>query len=72
MTIELSSQAVKAVEFGKEIGLFRSILDERKTFWDRLSKKQKQTWIKDQKDPVLVLAHRAYLCLDTYFGGNDG
>ncbi|MCG8638487.1 MAG: hypothetical protein MI862_02065 [Desulfobacterales bacterium] len=72
MTIELSNLAAKALEFEAEIDLFRSILDERKTVWDRLSKKQKQTWIKDQKDPVMVLAHRIRLYLDNYFGGFDG
>ncbi|MCG8640540.1 MAG: hypothetical protein MI862_12445 [Desulfobacterales bacterium] len=72
MVTELSNQTGKIIEFEAQIGLFRSILDEQKTVWDRLSKKQKQTWIKDQKDPVMVLAHRVHVYLDDYFGGFDG
>ena len=66
-TLNLTDQVTNASQIQTEINFLKTLLNQRKPFWDRMSIEKKRIWIKSNKDPVMTLAWEVFKYLKNNF-----
>lgn len=68
-TLNLTGQSVSASQIQTRINTLKTLMDERKVVWVKLSVEKKKRWITSGKDPIMTLAWQIYRYLrDNFFG----
>jgi len=69
LELNLTGQEVYAQDIQPKVNQLKTLMNERKVLWDRLSNEKKKVWITSGKDPIMTLAWNAYSWLrDNFFG----
>lgn len=65
--LNLTNQIIGHDEIVSKLSQLESLMDERKVMWEKLSIKQKKSWLLSQKDPIMSIAWDNYKYLDGFF-----
>lgn len=70
--LNLTGQAVAGTAIQTRLVQMKTLLDQRKIYWDKMSDEKKSAWVSSDKDPVMSLAWDIYKYLDkNFFRGED-
>ena len=70
--LDLTGQTTSAGQIQTRINALKTLLDQRKPFWDRMPIEKKRAWIASNKDPVMTLAWDVFKYLNNnFFSGED-
>lgn len=67
MELNLTGQEAYAQNIQPEILTLKSLMNDRKVVWDKISNAKKKAWITSDKDPIMSLAWSIYSWLDNNF-----
>jgi len=65
--LNLTGQTTAGTAIQTRIVQLKTLLDQRKPFWDRMPIEKKRMWIKSGKDPVMNLAWDVFKYLNNNF-----
>lgn len=65
--LNLIGQTTAGTAIQTRIVQLKSLLDQRKPFWDRMPIEKKRAWIASNKDPVMNLAWDVFKYLNNNF-----
>ncbi|MBE3145296.1 MAG: hypothetical protein IMZ61_15465 [Planctomycetes bacterium] len=66
-TLTLTEQMTSSSQIQTRILTLKSLLDQRKPFWDRMPIEKKRQWVVSNKDPIMSLAWDVYKYLNNNF-----
>lgn len=70
--LNLSGQTDLKNQINPKLVMLKSILEQRKPIWDKVSVEKKKKWIQSGKDPIMTIAWQIYRYLrDNFFGEVD-
>jgi hypothetical protein len=69
--LNLIEQSVVASQIQTRIVTLKSLMDQRKPFWDRMPIEKKRQWVKSGKDPIMTLALEVFKYLNNNFFRNE-
>lgn len=70
--LNLTNQSTQAGTIQARINTLKSLMDQRKPIWDRMSDAKKRAWVTSGKDPIMTLAWKIYRYLrDNFFQVED-
>ncbi len=65
--LTLTGQTTSSGQIQTRINTLKTLLDQRKPFWQRMSNEKKKAWVKSGKDPVMSLAWDVFKYLNNNF-----
>lgn len=65
--LSLTGQTVSASQIQTRIVTLKSLMDQRKPIWDKISTEKKRAWILSNKDPIMSLSWDIYRYLENNF-----
>lgn len=69
--LNLTGQTTAGTAIQTRIVQLKTLLDQRKPFWDRMPIEKKKAWIKSGEDPVMSLAWDVFKYLNNNFFMNE-
>jgi len=69
--LNLTTQATAGAAIRTRIIQLKTLLEQRKPFWDRMPIEKKRAWIVSDKDPVMNLAWDIFKYLNNNFFRNE-
>lgn len=70
-TLNLTGQNLEREDILPKIIKLKSLMNERKTIWDKLPYKKQNAWVMSDKDPIMALAWSVHRYLKDFFKGLD-
>jgi len=70
-TLNLSGQDLERDDIVPKLLKLKTLLDDRKEIWQRISVAKRKLWVTSEKDPIMDIAYDIHKYLDNNFFGED-